>query len=115
MTPLTPVIVLASLLASPLALSSDHPAGSHVSHAGHAAAAAPATMSEGSIKKVDASAGKLTISHGPLANLGMPAMTMSFAVKDRSWLTAYKPGDRVRFVADQTGGTYTVVQIEAAR
>jgi len=39
---------------------------------------AKAGMSHGEIRKVDAAAGKLTIKHGPLENLGMDAMTMAY-------------------------------------
>ena len=35
-----------------------------------------ASMAHGEIKKVDKAAGKLTIKAGPIANLGMDAMTM---------------------------------------
>ena len=37
-------------------------------------------QSDGEIKKVDKGAGKITVKHGPLANLDMPAMTMVFKV-----------------------------------
>lgn len=87
-------------------------------HAGHmtaAAAAAAASLTEGVVKKVDKAAGKITLSHGPLENLGMPGMTMAFAVKDPAWLERYKPGDKVRFVADHVNGVYTVVQMDFAR
>ena len=39
-------------------------------------------------------AGKLTIKHGPLENLGMDAMTMVFKVKDPAMLSQVKVGDR---------------------
>jgi len=63
------------------------------------------------VKKVDKSAGKLTLSHGPLPN-GMPAMTMVFRVKDPVWLDQVKAGDKVRFMADQINGAMTVVHLE---
>lgn len=78
-----------------------------------ASAAAEAAMSEGEIKKVDKPAGKLTIKHGELKNLGMPAMTMVFKVKDPAMLDKVKQGDSVRFVAEQLGGALTVTAIEA--
>ena len=42
---------------------------------------AHAAMSDGEIKKIDKGASKVTIKHGPLANLDMPGMTMVFRVK----------------------------------
>ena len=71
-----------------------------------------AAMSDGEIKKVDKHAGKLTIMHGELKNLGMPGMTMLFKVKEPSMLDKVKKGDKVRFVAEKTGGAFTVTAIE---
>lgn len=79
-----------------------------------ASSAAQNSMSNGEIKKVDKEAGKLTIKHGELKNLGMPGMTMAFKVKDPAMLDKVKPGDKVRFVADKVGGALTVTSIEAA-
>ena len=74
-----------------------------------------APLSKGEIRKVDREAGKITIKHGPLENLGMPAMTMVFRVKDAAMLDQVKPGDKVSFEAEQVGGALTVVRIEPAR
>ena len=52
------------------------------------------TLSEGEVKRVDKSAGKLIIKHGPLANFGMPAMTMVFRVGDPAMLDQVAPGDK---------------------
>ena len=69
---------------------------------------AMADMSEGEVRKVDSTVGKLTLRHGPLANLDMPAMTMVFRVKDPAWLVQLKVGDKVRFVAERVDGNLTV-------
>lgn len=86
---------------------------------GHAAmqaqAPAEAQMVEGLVKKVDKSAAKVTLSHGPLTNLGMPAMTMVFRVKDAAWLERMKAGDKIRFMADNVDGAFTVVHFEKAQ
>ena len=71
--------------------------------------------SEGEIRKVDPAAGKLTIRHGPLVNLGMPGMTMVFRVKDPDWLKQVKVGDRIKFVAEQVNGVLTVTTLEAEK
>ena len=84
----------------------------------HAQAAAPAStaMVDGTVKKVDKAAGKVTLSHGPLTNLGMNmAMTMAFRVKDATWLDKMKEGDKIRFVADNVNGQLTVVQYEPVK
>jgi Cu(I)/Ag(I) efflux system protein CusF len=67
------------------------------------------------VKKVDKSAAKVTLSHGPLTNLGMPAMTMAFRVKDAAWLGQMKDGDKVRFMADKVDGVFTIVHFEEAK
>jgi Cu(I)/Ag(I) efflux system periplasmic protein CusF len=72
-------------------------------------------MSDGEVRKVDKDAGKITIRHGPLANLDMPAMTMVFRVKDPGMLSQVKEGDKIKFVADKINGAFTVVQIEVVR
>jgi Cu/Ag efflux protein CusF len=77
-----------------------------------APAAAEAPFAEGEVRKVDKSAGKVTIKHGPLENLAMPPMTMVFRVKDAAWLDQMRPGDRIRFVAEKVNGAFTVVRYE---
>lgn len=72
-------------------------------------------MSEGTVKKVDKAGSKITIAHGPLENLNMPGMTMAFAVKDKAMINQVKPGDKVRFVAMDMGGTLTVTTLEKTR
>lgn len=93
-------------------------ANEHAGHASHAAMqaqpAAEAPLVEGLVKKVDRSAGKVTLSHGPLPN-GMPAMTMVFRVKDAAWIDRMKENDKIRFQAEQVNGTMTVVRFEPAR
>ncbi|MCC8405615.1 copper-binding protein [Paraburkholderia sp. MMS20-SJTN17] len=70
------------------------------------------TMSHGEVKKVDTAAGKLTIKHGPLENLGMDAMTMVFKVKDPAMLSQVKVGDRIDFVAEEVNGALTVTKLQ---
>ena len=69
----------------------------------------------GEISTVDKDAKKLTIKHGPVPGLDMPAMTMVFQVKDAALLDKVKPGDKVTFEAQKLGGAFTVTKIEAAK
>jgi Cu(I)/Ag(I) efflux system protein CusF len=80
-----------------------------------ATAAGAAALSSGEVSKVDKGAGKITIKHGPLANLDMPAMTMAFAVKDPAVLDRFKAGDRIAFVAEKGNGGFVVTRIEASK
>jgi Cu(I)/Ag(I) efflux system protein CusF len=72
-------------------------------------------MSSGEIKKIDKEAGKVTIKHGPLSNLDMPAMTMVFRIKDVAMLDQIKQGDKVHFVAEKANGALTVTEIETVQ
>lgn len=69
---------------------------------------------EGEVRKVDKGAGKITLRHGPIANLDMPAMTMVFRAQDPAMLDRVKEGDKVRFSADKIGGQITVTKIDKA-
>lgn len=81
----------------------------------HDAGQSMASMSTGTVKKVDPSGRKITIAHGPLANLKMPPMTMTFDVQDKVAIDRVKPGDKIRFVADDVAGALTVTQLENAK
>ena len=83
-------------------------------HEEHAAMAQPA-LADGEIKKVDKDAKKLTIKHGELTNLKMPAMTMVFRVKDPAMLEKVKEGDKVRVAIEKVDGALTVTTLELAK
>ncbi|MDH4233731.1 MAG: copper-binding protein [Gallionella sp.] len=70
---------------------------------------------DGVAKKVDAQNGKVTLTHGEIANVKMPAMTMSYRVKQAQWLESIHSGDKVRFALDKLNGEFVVVQIEAVK
>lgn len=72
-------------------------------------------MTEAEVRKVDKDAAKITLRHGEIKNLDMPAMTMVFQVKDKAMLDMVKAGDKVRFAADKVGGAFTITQIESAK
>jgi Cu(I)/Ag(I) efflux system protein CusF len=82
-----------------------------------AAKPAPAMtdMAEGEVRKVDKDARKITLRHGELKQLDMPAMTMVFRVKDPSMLDKVKAGDKVKFKAEGSGGALTISEIEPAK
>jgi Cu(I)/Ag(I) efflux system protein CusF len=81
--------------------------------AAFAQAGPPATEAE--VRKVDKEAGKITLKHGEIKNLDMPAMSMVFQVKDKALLDKVKAGDKVSFTADRVNGQYTVLSIEPAK
>ncbi len=65
----------------------------------------------GTIKKIDSHACKVTIHHGPLVNLDMPAMTMVFRA-DEAMVAKMAEGQDIEFVADRVKGKLTVTQMK---
>ena len=80
-----------------------------------AVAAKHDALTEAEVRKVDKEAGKVTLKHGAIPNLGMTPMTMVFRVKDPAMLEKLKAGDKVRFRADRIEGAYTVVELVTAK
>ena len=78
-------------------------------------AAADTDMTAGEIRKVDTENKKITIKHGELKSLDMPAMTMVFRVRDPAMLDQVKAGDKVRFRADKVNGAFTVMELEVVK
>ena len=77
---------------------------------------AQAPMVNGQVTKIDESAGKITLKHGPIKKLDMnEGMTMVFRVQDPAMLKQVKVGDKVKFDADRVNGQITVTKIEKAR
>lgn len=102
-------LAIGLLLAAPMpALAAEHDAMNQ-------GQTAEADWAEGTVRKINAEAGKVTLHHGPLAKLDMPAMTMVFRVKDPIWLSQIKPGDRIRFVAERQDGALTVTALQLGR
>jgi Cu/Ag efflux protein CusF len=74
---------------------------------------AMAEMVDGVVTRVDESAGKITIKHGPLKKFDMEdGHTMVFRAKDPKMLKEVKPGDKIKFEADKVSGQFTVMKLE---
>ena len=77
---------------------------------------AHAQMVEGTVTKLDESAGKITLKHGPIKKLEMDeGMTMVFSAQGPAMLKQVEVGDRVKFEADKINGQVTVTKIEKAK
>ena len=63
----------------------------------------------GIVKKVDMGRSRVTIAHGAVASLHWPAMTMSFAVKDKKLFDVLAEGKKVEFDFIQEDGASTIV------
>jgi Cu(I)/Ag(I) efflux system protein CusF len=67
------------------------------------------------IRKIDKNAGKVTLKHGEIKNLGMQPMAMEFEAKDKKMLDKFKVGDKVRFRAVSESGKFVLRDIERAK
>jgi len=72
-------------------------------------------MTDGVVRRVDVANGKLTLRHGPIVNLDMPAMTMVFRVQSPELMQGLKVGDAVKFHAESIDDTLTVTAIQPAQ
>ncbi len=79
-------------------------------------AASAQTLIDGQVTKVDESAGKITLKHGPIKKFDMDdGMTMVFRAADPAMLKAVKAGDKVKFDTEKVNGQFTVTKIEKAK
>lgn len=105
-------LALALMLAAPLTLATMHATEAEAAEQKPVPAN---TMADGEVRRIDKDAKKITLRHGPIQNLDMPAMTMVFQVQDPAMLDKVNTGDKVKFSAERIGGAFTVTGIEAAK
>ena len=68
---------------------------------------------EGKVEDLDAKAGTLNISHGPIASLKWPAMTMEFKAANAALLKDLKPGTSIAFEFVERGqGEWVITTIK---
>ena len=82
-----------------------------------AAALAQDAMVKGVVKKIDAGAGKITLTSGPIKSLDMDEdnMTMVFRVQDPAMLKQVKVGDKVQFQAVRANAGITISKLQKAK
>ncbi len=91
-----PLMMIALSIASPMTLADgDHP------------------MTDGVIKKINNATGKITIKHGPIANLDMPPMSMVFGEEDKAMLEGLAKGDKVKFYVVDKDGKMIIEEIKS--
>jgi membrane fusion protein, copper/silver efflux system len=81
--------------------ANDPPGGGHVGDA--------------RVNSIDAAAGTLDITHGPIPSLKWPEMTMGFRVEDKTLLRGLKAGDRINFEMrgePDKDGNYIITRIQ---
>jgi Cu/Ag efflux protein CusF len=67
------------------------------------------------IKGINAGAGEMTISHGPIPHARMSAMTMTFPVREASDLTAHQVGDHISIQVAEDGGVVKIVHVRSSK
>ena len=66
------------------------------------------------VRKVEKEAGRLSLKHGEIKSMDMPAMTMTFRVRDKAMLDTLAVGDRVRVQVVREGGQFVIVALRRA-
>lgn len=66
------------------------------------------------VRGVDLPDMSLTVDHGPIARVGMPAMTMTFPVRDTGHLRMLKSGDRIEIQVAEEGGAVKIINVKMA-
>lgn len=70
---------------------------------------------EGKVDEVDLQNGVATLSHGPVASLRWPAMTMEFKAANAALLQSLKPGARITFVfVERKPGEWVITEVQPA-
>lgn len=68
-------------------------------------------LDDGVVKKVDRKTGMVSLEHGELKNVGMPAMTMAYKAKDAAMIEQAEEGEKVKFRLENLNGTYTITTL----
>jgi Cu(I)/Ag(I) efflux system periplasmic protein CusF len=72
-------------------------------------------LTDGEIRKIDKEGGKITIKHGEIKHLDMPAMTMVFTAKDKAMLDKVQVGEKIQFIVIQEAGKMVVTDIQSRK
>lgn len=92
-------------------------------HSGHGGAAAPEKpaaakvghQAEGKVEEVDTKAGTVSVTHGPVASLKWPGMTMEFKAANDAILKQLKPGAAIVFEFVERGqGEWVITSLTPA-
>ena len=72
---------------------------------------------KGEVKKIDESAGKITLTTGPIKSLDMDdeSMTMVYRVQDPALLNQVKVGDKVQFEFQSSSAGITITKMQKSK
>ncbi|MDN7589592.1 copper-binding protein [Burkholderia seminalis] len=102
------VLCAAATVAMPVFAAGDMPG---MDMGGAKMAAPDAALTDAEVKKVDIGRGMVTLRHGALDNVGMPAMTMAFKAGDAVTIAALHAGEKVRVRIERVDGVLTIVKL----
>ncbi|MDO5666553.1 MAG: copper-binding protein [Alcaligenaceae bacterium] len=66
---------------------------------------------KGEVRRLDLTKGTITIKHGAITDLNLPAMTLVYEA-DAALLQGIEPGDQVRFKVRHENNTYEVIELK---
>lgn len=72
-------------------------------------------ITEGLVRKINQETGKITIQHGDMPHLGMPAMTMAFPVKSPGLLDKLQAGDKIKFKVVKENGRLLITELQKSK
>jgi Cu(I)/Ag(I) efflux system periplasmic protein CusF len=75
-------------------------------------AASATSMATGEVLEIDRKEGRVLVKHGPIASIGMDAMTMEFLVPDPAPLKQLRAGDQIRFSVVWRKGEYEITSAQ---
>lgn len=64
----------------------------------------------GEVRRIDAEAGKITIKHGAISDLQLPAMTLVYNIAP-ALLAGVQPGDKIKFTAKRENQLYIIIKL----
>ena len=102
-------IANAVALLSALAACSQQPTEPETDESRSGASVAQTYSASGAVTAVSGQG--VTISHGPVEDIGWPAMTMTFQAASPDVLAGIAPGDQVAFAFHEADGTYVVTSL----
>ena len=72
-------------------------------------------ITDGLVRKLNQETGKITIQHGDMPHLGMPAMTMAFPVKTPALLDNVQTGDKIKFKVVKENGRLLITELQKSK
>jgi len=105
-------IIFFAAIGAASAVAQQMPGGQHMMQSPATSAGQKTGKGTGLVQQVDREKGVVTIKHGPMPELNMGAMTMTYTVKDGRQLANLKPLQKVDFDLAYDGKNYSITSIK---